>query len=389
MSAAAFADQAADILRCLVAFDTTSRNSNLELIRWLETYLDEHGVPHHRVYDETGSKANLFASIGPATAGGFILSGHTDVVPVDGQHWASDPFALIERDGRLFGRGAVDMKGFLACCLAAVPQMVAQPLARPVHLAFSYDEEVGCIGVRRLIDDLAAKDVRPAACFVGEPSSMQVVTGHKGKKSIEVTVRGQACHSSIAPTGVNAVEYAARLIVFIRQIADRLAACGARDALYDIPYSTGHVGPISGGTMLNIVPELCRFQFEFRVIGEDDVDELVGEVQDYARTVLEPAMRAVAADTGIDFCEKAGFPGLETDEEDQVVALAKHFAGRNDHAKVAYGTEAGLFSVAGVPTVVVGPGSIEQAHKPDEFIERAQLETCGRFMERLIAHCRG
>ena len=377
-----------EILSALVGFDTTSRNSNLALIGWVESYLDRFGIGHQRVSDATGAKANLWATIGPAAVPGYILSGHTDVVPVDGQEWSHDPFALAERGGRLYGRGSADMKGFLACCLAAVPAMIARPLTQPIHLAFSYDEEVGCIGVRGLIAELARAGVKPAGCFVGEPTEMNVVIGHKAKRSLRVTVHGRTCHSSLAPMGVNAVEFAARLIVKIREISERLAQSGARDPLYDVPFTTAHTGTVQGGTALNIVPDRCTFEFEFRSIAADDLDALVAEVKAYAQDVLEPQMRAVAPEAGFMFEFKSGFPRLEVTPQADTVRLAKRLAGQEQHGKVAYGTEAGLFDGAGIPTVVIGPGSIDQAHKADEFIARAELEKCGRFIDQLVAHCR-
>jgi acetylornithine deacetylase len=375
------------VLESLVGFDTTSRNSNLALIAWVEAYLDRLGVAHARVPDPTGAKANLMATVGRPEVPGYILSGHTDVVPVDGQTWSSDPFRLTARDGRLYGRGATDMKGFVACCLAAVPDMLAHDLKQPIHLALSYDEEVGCIGVRDIIARLRDAPVKPLACFVGEPTGMQVVIGHKAKHSAVATVRGRTCHSSLAPLGVNAVEYAARLIVKVRDIADRLAREGARDPLYDVPHSTGHTGVVQGGTALNIVPDLCTFQYEFRTIAADDLDVLAEEVATYARDVLEPQMKAVAPEAGIELRVRSSFPGLDTHPTSDIVGLSKAFAGRNDIAKVAFGTEAGGFAADGIPSVVVGPGSIDQAHKADEFIAVTELEKCGAFLDRLIEHC--
>ncbi len=287
-------DKTKEILAALVGFDTVSRNSNLPLIAWIEDYLGRLGVPSRRIPDATGSKANLWATIGPTGVPGTILSGHTDVVPVDGQTWASDPFRLAERGGRLYGRGAADMKGFDACCLAAVPAMLAEPLARPIHLSFSHDEEVGCVGVRSLIAVLPQEPAMPSACIVGEPTGMNVVIGHKGKRSFRVTVSGRTCHSSLAPHGVNAVEYAARLIVQIREIGKRLENHGPRDPLYDVPFSTAHTGVVQGGTALNIVPDACTFEFEFRAIAADDIDALGEEAMAYARNVLEPEMRGRA-----------------------------------------------------------------------------------------------
>jgi len=376
-----------EVLEALVGFDTTSRNSNLDLIGWVEAYLDRLGVAHERIPDRSGKKSNLWATIGRTDAPGYILSGHTDVVPVDGQSWASDPFRLTKRDGRLYGRGSTDMKGFVACCLAAVPDMLARPLGRPIHLAFSYDEEVGCIGVRDIIAQLENAPVKPAACFVGEPTCMQVVIGHKGKRSMQATVRGHTVHSSLAPLGVNAVEYAARIISKIRDIAERLEREGARDPLYDVPHSTGHTGFVHGGTALNIVPDMCNFEFEFRSIAADDPGVWVDEVVAYARDVLEPKMKAVAPAAGIELRERSAFPGLDTSPASEIVSLSKAWAGRNDHAKVAFGTEAGGYSAAGILSVVVGPGSIDQAHKADEFVAVSELEKCGVFLDRLIDHC--
>jgi acetylornithine deacetylase len=377
-----------DLLATLVAFDTTSRNSNLALIDWAEAHLAGLGFASERIYDPTGRKANLWATIGPADLPGFILSGHTDVVPVDGQSWTSDPFTLREEGGRLYGRGACDMKGFLACCLSAAERMRDASLSRPIHLALSYDEEVGCVGARGIVERLRAKPVRPEACFVGEPSGMGVVIGHKSKRSVRVTLRGLTCHSSLAPQGVNAVEYGAKLVAEIGRIGERLAASSPQDALYDVPVSTAHVGVLQGGTALNIVPDTCSILFEFRTVAGVDPDALVAEVERYAREVLEPRMRAVDPATGIDFDVYAGFPGLDTAPDAEVVTFAKALAGRNDHAKVAYGTEAGLFqSIAEVPTVVIGPGSIDQAHKADEWIALDQLAKCEAFIDRLIERC--
>ena len=376
-----------DILTALVGFDTVSRNSNLDLIAWVEGYLDKLGVAHERIYDETGKKSNLWATLGPADVPGFILSGHTDVVPVDDQNWTDSPFKLTERDGRLYGRGSTDMKGYVACCLAAVPDMLSANLKKPLHLAFSYDEEVGCYGVRGMIAKIPERPAKPIACFVGEPTEMDVVIGHKGKRSFKVTVRGRTCHSSLAPLGVNAVEYAARVIAKIRDISDRMAKSGTRDELYDIPFTTGHTGYLHGGTALNIVPDIATFEFEFRVLATDNSSVLAQEVIDYARNVLEPEMKAVAPEAGFEFEDRSEFAGLDTPENAEVTLLAKQLSGRNSHSKVAYGTEGGLFSKAGIPTVVIGPGSIDQAHKADEFIAITELEKCGVFLDRLITLC--
>jgi acetylornithine deacetylase len=378
------------ILADLVGFDTTSRNSNLALIDYVERYLAKHGVSSKRVPDETGLKANLIATIGPADVPGYVLSGHTDVVPVDGQDWSTDPFKLTRKGDRLYGRGTCDMKSFSAVALAFVPEMAKRPLARPIHLALSYDEEVGCLGVRGIVAEMNRWKVKPAACIVGEPSGMEVVIAHKGKRSMRCDVRGLAAHSSLAPLAVNAVEYAARLVTHISDIGRRLAEKGPRDPLYDVAWSTAHVGPIQGGVQLNIVPEDCWFEFEFRTLPEDDAEALVAEVEAWARRELEPAMKAIHPAAGFEFSLRSEFPGLDTPADEGVVAFAKQLAGKNAHRKVAFGTEAGLFSrQAGIPTVVCGPAVIDQAHKPDEFVELAQLERCEAFIARLIeAACR-
>jgi acetylornithine deacetylase len=382
-------DRIVAILSALVAFDTTSRNSNLAIIDWIERHLDGLGLASERIYDATGQKANLYATIGPAEVPGYILSGHTDVVPVDGQEWSSDPFSLRVEGERAYGRGVCDMKGFLAVCLAAVEGIRAGDLKRPIHLAFSYDEEVGCVGARGIVERLAQCPVKPLACVVGEPTQMGVVIGHKGKLSVRVKVRGFTCHSSLAPQGVNAAEFAALLVAHIRGLADRLAAEGARDAMYDVPFSTPHVGVLRGGTALNIVPDEAEIVFEVRTIGADDPDKLVAGIVRHAREMLEPRMKAVDPATGFDFDVFAGFPGLDTAPETEVVTLAKSLAGSNRHSKVAFGTEAGLFQhIAGVPSVVVGPGSIDQAHKADEWIALSELEKCAGFVERLVERCR-
>ena len=374
------------ILERLVSFDTTSRNSNLALIAWVEGELARHGIPSRRVYDPSGEKANLWATVGPAEERGYILSGHTDVVPVDGQDWTSPPFTLTADGDRVIARGTSDMKSFLACCLAAVPAMKAAGLKRPLHLAFSYDEEVGCTGVRGLIDELKQEAVRPLACFVGEPTEMQVVVAHKSKRSYRAVVTGHACHSSLAPEGVNAVEYLARLVVFIRDLGQQMAG-EDRDPMYDVPVSTTHTGVFEGGTAVNIVPDKASAVFEFRLLPHIDSDAVFAAIETHARTVLEPEMQAIAPHSGIRFEYVSGIPGLDTAVDAEVTQLAMRLAGRNDLAKVAYGTEAGLFAGIDIPTVVVGPGSIEQAHKPDEFIAVSELDRCMAFLERLIAHC--
>ncbi len=373
-----------EILSRLVGFDTTSRNSNLELIDYAEAILKECGARTERTYDATASKANLWATIGPADRPGIVLSGHTDTVPVDGQAWSTDPHELVKRDGKFYGRGTCDMKGFVAVALAMAPAIARSRPSRPVHFALSYDEEVGCLGVRGLLAELARKPMLPSACIVGEPTMMQVAIGHKAKRSLKITLHGSSGHSSRAPEYVNAVEHAARIVVRMREIGQRLAAGGLRDELYDLPHTTAHVGTMHGGTALNIVPDRCEITCEFRVLPQEDADALVGEITAYIREAVEPEMKAFAPGAMIDVELLAAFPGLDMAADHPLVARARHAAGRNDHLKVAYGTEAGLFNELGIPTVVCGPGSIAQAHKPDEFVTAEQLAACERFLAELL-----
>ena len=377
----------------LIAFDTTSRNSNMALIDDVRGYLANHGVESVLVKDPATDKANLYATLGPATnaegRGGIALSGHTDVVPIDGQEWDSDPWTVLERDGKLYGRGTSDMKAFIAICLTYVPKFLAAGPTTPIHLCFSFDEEVGCIGARHLLAYLASQPVKPRCAIVGEPTSMKVINAHKGKASLRCKVRGHECHSSLAPTGVNAVQEAAKVIAKIAEIAARKRVEGPFDHAFDVPYSTVHCGTVQGGTALNIVPKDCSFDFEMRNIAGDDSEPVIREIKDYAQRELEPAMRAVAADTGFAWEALGAFAGLDTPEDSEVVTLAKALAGANDTGKVAFGTEAGLFSETGIPAVVCGPGSIEQAHKPNEWIALEQVALGERFMDRLVERVSG
>ncbi len=378
-----------DILEALVAFDTTSRNSNIPCADWIVAYLAKHGVETEVFVNAEGDKHNLYAIIGPKDVPGFVLSAHTDVVPVDGQAWSTDPFKLAVKDGKAYGRGACDMKGFLACTLAMVPAMVAANLKTPIHLAYSYDEEVGCTGVRDMLVHLAPREPKPVAAFIGEPSSMQVIIGHKGGQRVICTVSGKAAHSSLAPHGVNAVEYGARLVARIKDMAEAQEATGARDALYDVPHSTLHTGIFAGGTSPNIVPHHAEISFECRNISADDPMTYINAIMRYAKEELEPRMQRIEPTAGFTFELRPTLPALETAPDHIAVTMAKRLAGRNDHAKVAYGTEASLFqSMAGIPSVVVGPGDIDQAHKPDEWILVSDLEKCNGFIRRLIDECR-
>ena len=373
-----------EMARRLVAFDTTSRNSNLALIEFVRDYLDGYGVKSELVFDETGVKANLYATIGPPDRGGIMLSGHTDVVPVDDQDWHTDPFKLVEKDDRLYGRGSADMKGFVATLLSLVPGLVQRKLRTPIHLSFSYDEEVGCVGVRRLITVLAGRPNRPRLCIIGEPTDMQVGIGHKGKHTLRCHVHGHEAHSSLVHQGVNAIEAAAELIARLKEIARRKRDHGPFDPDFDPPYSSVHTGVIRGGTALNIVPRDCTFDFEVRPLPGDSVEAIVDELRDLATHRLLPEMRAVQAHTDIVIEELTAAPGLDTAIDAEVTQLAAELTGANGTVKVAFGTEGGLFQAAGIPTVICGPGSIDQAHKPDEFIALAQVARCEAFLQRLI-----
>lgn len=377
-------------LRCLslfeklIAFDTTSRNPNMALIEFVQGYLDDLGVASTLVPNDEGTKANLYATLGPDDRPGIMLSGHTDVVPVDGQAWDTDPWSLLQKDGKYFGRGTCDMKGFIAICLAYAPEFLERGLETPIHLAFSYDEEIGCVGVQTLIEKMKHMPIKPAMCIVGEPTSMNVSLGHKGKRSYDATIRGFEAHSSLAPQGVNAIAYAAELITYMTEMADRFAKEGPFDDAYDVTHTTVHTGTIEGGTALNIVPKECKVRFEFRNLAEHNPDGIIEEIENFVKNELEPRMQAIQPDTGIDIIEVTDAPGLNTAPDEEVVTFVKSLAGKNDHIKVAFATEAGLFRErVGVPTVICGPGSIEQAHKPNEYVSIDQMEQCEQLMRNL------
>ncbi|WP_025111550.1 acetylornithine deacetylase [Pseudomonas sp. H1h] len=376
------------LLKTLVGFDTTSRESNLQLIEFVRDYLAGFDVSCTLIYNAERSKANLFATIGPADQPGIVLSGHTDVVPVDGQPWTVAPFELSEHDGKLFGRGTADMKGYIACVLALVPTLVAAALRMPVHIALSYDEEVGCLGVRSLLAELQQRPVKPLLCIIGEPTELKPVLGHKGKLAMRCDVHGHPCHSAYAPLGVNAIEYAAELIGELGRIGQQLQAPEHHDGRFDPPYSTVQTGVISGGKALNIVPADCRFDFEIRALPSQDPARVAQQLQTYAEQQVLPRMRAVSAHSEIRFSELSAYPGLVTDAQSQAAELIAAFCGSREFGTVAFGTEGGLFDAAGIPTVVCGPGSMDQGHKPDEFVSRAQLDACDAMLQRMLTSIR-
>jgi acetylornithine deacetylase len=374
-----------EFLRRLVAFDTTSRNSNLALIDFVRDHLLNHGVESELIPDATGEKANLYATIGPQDIPGICLSGHTDVVPVDGQSWDSDPWTLTEREARLYGRGTCDMKGFLAIVLCWIEKFTSAKLKTPVHLLMSYDEEVGCLGVRGALERIKGMAIKPKGCIIGEPTSMQVANAHKGKLSTRCHVHGLECHSSLAPKGVNAIEYAAEIIAYLRAMGRRFAAQGPFEDGYDVRHCTVHTGVIHGGTALNIVPKECRFDFEFRCLASVDPKALLADVEAFAEETLAAEMRRIDRDSGFRWEPISGFPGLDQPEDSEIVALGKSLARTNGTTKVAFGTEAGLVRQAGIPTIICGPGSIDQAHKPNEYVALSQLAAAEAFMDRLAA----
>ena len=371
------------MIRQLVSFDTTSRESNMALIDWVRDYLRDHGIESRLTFDDTQKKANLFATVGPRIDGGIVLSGHTDVVPVDGQPWTSDPWQATQVGDRLVGRGVCDMKSFIAIALALVPEMVGRKLARPLHFALSYDEEVGCIGVRRLIADLANVGYVPGGCIVGEPTGMELVVAHKGKRSYNCRVRGFESHSALTPNGVNAVEIAAEIVTQLRRMALRFRHEGRFDAGFDVPYTTVHVGTIKGGTALNIVPKDCEFVFEFRYLPFDDPAQLLSEIERYAARFL-PEMQAVATETGIAFEQLSELPGFDAGAASAIAELGRCCNEGAGEKKVSFASEASLFHNAGIPTVLCGPGNIAQAHQPDEWIALEQIARCEAFMHRLL-----
>ena len=372
-----------EILDQLIGFDTVSSKSNLDMIEFVEAFLLELGFRVCRIKGATPNKAGLFAEIGSGN-GGIMLSGHTDVVPVEGQRWTLDPFRMTESEGRVFGRGTTDMKGYLACMLSAAERASSQKLNEPLKLVFSYDEEIGCVGIQQMATELEPLLGRPRLCVVGEPTDMEVAIGHKGKAALKAVCLGQSGHSALAPKFVNALHLASDFVSELRSVQDTLRTQGAQDNAYDIPYSTVHVGKLSGGTALNIVPDRAELVFEFRHLAEDSPQKIM--------TLIEEAAERVSAHYRRDFAGAAvvlesnnTYPGLSVAEDSDAVALARRFACSEQTTKVAFGTEAGVFADLGIPTIVCGPGSMEaQGHKPDEFITLEQLAACEGMMDRML-----
>lgn len=373
-----------EMLAKLIAFDTTSHKSNLDLIGFVSDYLSSYGVPYDLIHNEDKTKANLYATIGDPVPGGIVLSGHTDVVPVDDQDWASDPFQMTETDGRLYGRGTCDMKGFVATVLAAVPGFVNRPLSRPIHIALSYDEEVGCIGVRPMLEHIVAHLPKPALVIVGEPTSMKVVNAHKALRSFTTYITGVEAHSSQTDMGVSAITAAADLIRHLSEIGEDLRARGDSTHRFDPPFTTLSVGTIEGGTAMNIIPRHCQFTWEHRTLPHEDNDEIIRRFDAYVNEVALPRMKERSDRAEIKTVQLSNSPGLSIEENSPAETLALRLAEQNETFAVSYGTEAGLFQAMDIPTVVCGPGDILQAHKPDEYLSLEQLAACDRFLQKLL-----
>ncbi|MBV9653506.1 MAG: acetylornithine deacetylase [Acetobacteraceae bacterium] len=373
----------AELLDRLVSFDTTSRNSNLELIGFVRSYLDAHAIAYRISTDETGRKANIHATVGGSADGGLALSGHVDTVPVDGQSWTSNPFAVRDAGDRYYGRGTADMKGFVASALASLPDIQAKRFGRPLHLFITYDEETTCNGARRIIEDIRQSGYRPECCVVGEPTSMAPVIAHKGRLVLRVSVRGAPGHSSRPKGGVNAIYAAAAAITHAAAEADRFAAEGPFEDGFDPPHTTVHVGTVEGGTILNIIPEHAAFSMEWRTVPADDFLQEVERFQAFVRRSIEPGMRDGQPDSGFTFEIDNWIPGLSLPPDHPLATAVKHAAGANASGKVSYGTEAGLYAKDGIPTIICGPGDIAQAHRPDEWLAHSQLAACDAFIRRL------
>jgi acetylornithine deacetylase len=365
----------------LISFNTVSHRSNLEFVGWVEEFCGRYGARFQRFPNAAGDKTNVLVSVGPDVAGGLVLSGHTDVVPIDGQEWLGDPFKMRLQDGRVIGRGSTDMKGFIACCLAIFPHVSRSNLRRPLHLALSYDEEAGCNGVRPMAEWIGQSDLRPSLAVIGEPSSMKVVTAHKAGLLVHVRVRGKSGHSSQPHRYVNAVMIAARLIAHIDRVGGGLRE-GPRFEGLDPPYSTTQVNTVAGGTALNVVAEHCEFLWEGRFIpGQSDM-AMVNAVKDFAVRELEPAMKGIDPVCDIEFTVLAQVPALRPNADSSYEAVFMELLGQSRASAVAYGSEAGIFQTAGVPAIICGPGDIAQAHQPEEYIAYSQLECCVDFLHK-------
>ncbi|MES2473729.1 MAG: acetylornithine deacetylase [Pseudomonadota bacterium] len=374
---------ALDLVKALIAFDTTSRDSNLALIDYAQSLLEKSGARCRRSYDATGRKANLFATIGPEGDGGYVLSGHTDVVPVDGQDWTLDPFKPEVRDGKLYGRGACDMKGFVGAALALAPEMARAKLSKPIHFALSYDEEVGCVGVTGLLDDLKAQNLKPALAIIGEPTLMKIVGAHKGGAKLTTRCCGREHHSSQPERGANAVMMAGDFVHMLDSVWDELRADS--DSRFDPPHSTVQANVIAGGTAVNILAKEAEITWEYRCLPDRDAAKIVERVAARAAAEVLPKYTARTPEARLETTLHARYPGLAMDEDSPAIRLARELTGANQVEAVAYGTEAGHFQNYGIPAVICGPGSIEQAHRPDEFCAVSEIDACTAFLRKVIA----
>ncbi|NKB76653.1 MAG: acetylornithine deacetylase [Gammaproteobacteria bacterium] len=371
------------ILQHLVSFPTVSRDSNMALIEYIQSYLNDVSIDSTLIFNDEKTKANLYASLGPENSPGVMLSGHTDVVPIDGQDWTVEPFSMLEKEGRLYGRGTTDMKGFIASVLAMIPDAAALDLKKSIHLAFSYDEEIGCVGVRSMVEMLESAPTKPAFCIVGEPTEMKAAVAHKGKTAALCVCRGVEAHSALTTKGLNAIYLASDVINVIRDVQEDLKSRSS-DHHYDVPYTTLHVGTIAGGTALNIIPRECSFKFEIRNLKADDPDEILSEIRQRSQLIVDKYSEDFPAmEIAIDIFNQ--YPALDTSPEEEVVRLVQSLIDSEAILKLGFGTEGGLFQHRlGIPTVICGPGSMEQGHKPDEFVSRSQLEKCDQFLQKLI-----
>jgi len=372
-----------DMLGRLIAFETVSAKSNKSMIDFIAGYLDGHGISCNMAPNEEGSKVDLIATVGPMVEGGIVLSGHTDVVPVEGQDWRSEPFQMMEKDGLLYGRGACDMKGFIAVVLALVPDMLEMDLKRPLHLVFSYDEEIGCLGAPALIARMIKDVPMPYAAIIGEPTSMKLVNAHKGVSIFETTVTGCPAHSSQPQSGVNAINIASDCIQFLKSKAEGYKVDGSRDERLQPPYNTVNVGMIEGGTALNIIPGECKFTWDCRSVGISDWDQLLNEFDRYSQEELLPIMREITASVNIVTRKSASIPPLTPSDDNPAEALVRQLTGQNQADGVAFAAEAGLFQEAGIPSVICGPGSVDQAHQPNEFVKVTQIDACTEFIRKI------
>lgn len=384
-----------DWLTRLIGFDTVSRHSNLALIEEVQGYCEQLGLSVDLTFNEAKDKANLFVTVRAGANAdqvnhGLVLSGHTDVVPVDGQDWSSDPFTATIRDDKLYGRGACDMKGFIACALTLLPQAVklsnAGQLRRPLHLALSFDEEVGCLGAPLILADLKARGIAPDYCIVGEPTNMTMVVAHKGIAVYRCRVHGKSAHSSLTTQGVNAISYASRLIGYVDELAEEISHREDNDSLFDVPYSTLSVGTVQGGTATNIVPNLCEFTFDYRNLPHMTQDDILAPIKAKVAE-LSAQMQARAPETGIELLQMEGVPAMTDNDNGELQNLISALTGDDERHKVAYATEGGQFTNAGIPTIICGPGSIEQAHKANEFVKLSEIERCDGFLQKLLDSC--